>query len=71
MLPPPPQRPCSWSRAHWGRVGKLGAPKPVAATAIHNRCELPTEEEPGGAGGERPRRPEVADRVQTVRIELG
>lgn len=26
----------------------------IAATAIHNRCELPTEEEPDGAGGERP-----------------
>ena len=25
----------------------------VAATAIHNRCELPTEEEPDGAGGGR------------------
>ena len=25
----------------------------VAATAVHNRCELPTEEEPDGAGGER------------------
>ena len=26
----------------------------IAATAVHNRCELPTEEEPDGAGGERP-----------------
>jgi thioredoxin reductase (NADPH) len=26
----------------------------VAATAIHNRCELPTEDEPDGAGGGRP-----------------
>ena len=26
----------------------------IAATAIHNRCELPTEDEPDGAGGERP-----------------
>ena len=26
----------------------------VAATAIHNRCELPTEDEPDGVGGERP-----------------
>ena len=26
----------------------------VAATAIHNRCELPTEDEPDGAGGARP-----------------
>ena len=25
----------------------------VAATAIHNRCELPTEDEPDGAGGGR------------------
>jgi thioredoxin reductase (NADPH) len=25
----------------------------IAATAIHNRCELPTEEEPDGAGGAR------------------
>ena len=26
----------------------------VAATAIHNRCELPTADEPDGVGGERP-----------------
>ena len=26
----------------------------VAATAIHNRCELPTEDEPDGTGGARP-----------------